>query len=362
METCYSGIAIPTPESEPCNGDYKSTDCVLSPDALTYLGLPANTSQSDINAAVQASLIAKEQLISEIPISDGTETKIIAGPNVIITGTGTIPDPYIVESASTLQSVLDINPNATVVDNTVAIYADVSFDEERTSTLSISGFQVLVSNRAGNISSEFSINDGLPSILISDSSDETFNTSVLFEVPIAATGLIFPAKENPGNYTLATLDDIPNGGVESITGAIVDNTDPLNPTINLEGYTESGTRAGGDLIVKIGDYNNEGHNNRILIDDYSVNIQSPNHFLFCGVDQIGISSTNISGDYGWVESREGHVLITSANNGTIQIKPSLAPPIAINSSGIPGEIRFDSDYMYRCISPDTWRRVALSTW
>jgi hypothetical protein len=111
-------------------------------------------------------------------------------------------------SSQDLQSVLDINPNATIVDDNVVIYADVSFDEERTSTLSISGFQVLVSNRAGNISSEFSINDGLPSILINDSSDETFNTSVLFEVPIAATGLIFPAKEEPGDYTLATLDDV----------------------------------------------------------------------------------------------------------------------------------------------------------
>lgn len=98
METCYNGIAIPPRVVEACGGDYKSTDCVLSPDALIYLGLPINASQSEINAAVQASLMAKEELIGEIPVADGSETKLIAGNNVLVTGTGTTLDPYIVEA------------------------------------------------------------------------------------------------------------------------------------------------------------------------------------------------------------------------------------------------------------------------
>lgn len=95
MENCYNGISIPTPVTEPCNGEYKSTDCILAPNALTYLGLPASSSQSEINAAIQASLMTKDELILEI---DGSETKVIAGPNVIVTGTGTVLDPYIVEA------------------------------------------------------------------------------------------------------------------------------------------------------------------------------------------------------------------------------------------------------------------------
>lgn len=95
METCYNGVAIPPKAVEACGGDYKSTDCILTPNALTYLSLPVNSSQSEINAAIQSSLMAKDELILEI---DGSETKVIAGPNVVVTGTGTVLDPYVVEA------------------------------------------------------------------------------------------------------------------------------------------------------------------------------------------------------------------------------------------------------------------------
>lgn len=98
METCYKGVAISTKVVEACGGDYKSADCILTPNALTYLSLPVNSSQSEINAAVQASLMAKDELIGEIPVPDGSETKIIAGDNVTVTGTGTPLDPYVVEA------------------------------------------------------------------------------------------------------------------------------------------------------------------------------------------------------------------------------------------------------------------------
>lgn len=64
MEDCYNGIAIPNRIVEECNGDYKSTDCILSPNALAYLGLPANSSQADINTAIEASLLAKDEGIA----------------------------------------------------------------------------------------------------------------------------------------------------------------------------------------------------------------------------------------------------------------------------------------------------------
>lgn len=37
-------------------------------------------------------------------------------------------------------------------------------------------------------------------------------------------------------------------------------------------------------------------------------------------------------------------------------------PAAIGSAGNPGDMAYDTDYLYICVATDTWRRVALSTW
>lgn len=38
------------------------------------------------------------------------------------------------------------------------------------------------------------------------------------------------------------------------------------------------------------------------------------------------------------------------------------PPSTANSTGTAGEVRYDSNYAYFCVSDNTWKRVALSTW
>ena len=43
-------------------------------------------------------------------------------------------------------------------------------------------------------------------------------------------------------------------------------------------------------------------------------------------------------------------------------KTTATAPTANNSSGITGEIRKDSNYIYVCTATDTWKRVAISTW
>ncbi len=37
-------------------------------------------------------------------------------------------------------------------------------------------------------------------------------------------------------------------------------------------------------------------------------------------------------------------------------------PSSASDTGTAGEVRFDSDYMYRCTATNTWKRTALSTW
>ena len=37
-------------------------------------------------------------------------------------------------------------------------------------------------------------------------------------------------------------------------------------------------------------------------------------------------------------------------------------PADASSSGIAGQVAYDSDYLYICVSANTWKRVTLSTW
>jgi hypothetical protein len=46
---------------------------------------------------------------------------------------------------------------------------------------------------------------------------------------------------------------------------------------------------------------------------------------------------------------------------SIILSDTTAPATAA-STGTAGDVRFDANYMYRCVSTNTWKRVALSTW
>jgi len=39
-----------------------------------------------------------------------------------------------------------------------------------------------------------------------------------------------------------------------------------------------------------------------------------------------------------------------------------AAPASASAPGEPGQIAFDSDYIYVCVAANTWKRVAIATW
>jgi hypothetical protein len=45
----------------------------------------------------------------------------------------------------------------------------------------------------------------------------------------------------------------------------------------------------------------------------------------------------------------------------VRVRSSKTPASA-SADGLPGEICWDSDYVYVCVSTDTWKRAAISTW
>jgi len=62
-------VYIPTnDESIPCPDGLYSTDCIVQQAAIVYLGLPINSTQSQINTALVSAIIAKQQLITALTL------------------------------------------------------------------------------------------------------------------------------------------------------------------------------------------------------------------------------------------------------------------------------------------------------
>lgn len=57
---------IPDLPSEPCNGDYTDSQCVIHQSVLTYLDLPANSPLSTIINRLILSLQAKDEQIANL--------------------------------------------------------------------------------------------------------------------------------------------------------------------------------------------------------------------------------------------------------------------------------------------------------
>ena len=133
--------------------------------------------------------------------------------------------------------------------------------------------------------------------------------------------------------------------------------------------TASGVTVGGSVtatsFVKTG-----GTSSQYLMADGSVTTGGGG-----GGASVTISDTAPAASAGdlWWESDTGRLKIYYQDTDTTQwvdtnppltqdrIASSSAPSSATDN-GVPGDIRYDSSYVYICISNNTWKRAALATW
>ena len=83
-----------------------------------------------------------------------------------------------------------------------------------------------------------------------DETTEQVNITIGETQPVKTSDLINDGED--GVHPFITLEDIPAGAVESVTGDLVDNTDPANPVINnptLAEVLSEGNSTGGENIV-----------------------------------------------------------------------------------------------------------------
>ena len=53
--------------------------------------------------------------------------------------------------------------------------------------------------------------------------------------------------------------------------------------------------------------------------------------------------------------------LNDVNDAVYSLNTSTTPASA-SESGVTGTVTWDSSYIYVCIAPNTWKRVAIATW
>ena len=229
MIPCENFI-VPVFQSDECLGETKPASCVRDSSIYSELSLEANSTQQQINQAQYlASLNTKlvtDNLQTQIDvlggsIPDGSETKVTAGTNVSVTGTGTITTPYIIESIlQDLQSVLDIGSFAEV--DSGQSYVDILSGSPQNRIFNVG----LYSTVGNNNSTEFYVDPYSINFYNSGTTKEggmnvnsgefylyaknktlNLNTTLRFNTPIVDTTIYLPAKTVAGDYIINTTSD-----------------------------------------------------------------------------------------------------------------------------------------------------------
>lgn len=78
MKCNNQGIIIPNLEDDPCNGDKKSTACVVHTSSIPSLDLPEDSTQEDINNAIIVALnSANNRIVALETLIEDLENRIV---------------------------------------------------------------------------------------------------------------------------------------------------------------------------------------------------------------------------------------------------------------------------------------------
>jgi len=114
--------------------------------------------------------------------------------------------------------------------------------------------------------------------------------------------------------------------------------------VNDQGVTREALRIDGAVSEVVVNQSSES------LVDFRVESNNRTHMLFVdgSTDKIGIMTNQPE-------------TALDVNADAIRLRNSSTPSSA-SDYGFPGEIRWDTNYIYVCVATDTWKRVALSSW
>ena len=258
---------------------------------------------------------------SNITPPDGSETKLVQGSNITITGIGTIVNPYIISSNSEIsETYIEEGSNITITGTGVELDPYIiNSDSEDLGIVKTINNEVIAPGQSLSIIN----NETTGKVLVTkeyvqsiipntpDGSETKINSGNNISMTGSGTisnPYIINSISNAGSVYINQGDNIEitgNGaidnpyiinstGVQSVTGNIVDITDPLNPiitsptfkTIKGESIIGTGNIEIGDNLQKVITYPTDftGTNYTIKNSDY-------NHVIFVNNGTVDVSIT-----------------------------------------------------------------------
>ena len=185
-----------------------------------------------------------------------------------------------------------------------------------------------------------------------------------------------------GDTTNGLWDKSASAFVANLTGNVTGNCSGTAATVTgsaqtnitsvgtLTGLTVSGTLTAGGLTYPTVN----GTNGQVLTSDGAGNVAWAASSGGGGAS-VTISDTPPAASAGdlWWESDTGRLKIYYQDTDTIQWVDVNAPlrqdriattgaPSAASDTGVAGDIRYDSGYVYIAVATNTWKRAALTTW
>ena len=174
-------------------------------------------------------------------IPDGSETKVTAGTNTSVTGTGTIATPYVINSTAPDQTVVLTQGGATTITGT---YPNFTISSTDTNTIAVG--------------SETNINNGTTTIV---SGIGTIGSPYVLEITNLQKVITYPADFTGTNYTLTNADNnyeiIVNNGATAVSITVPSGlTSKIGVGFTQKGtgdvsYTASGTTINNPIGLKI---------------------------------------------------------------------------------------------------------------
>ena len=261
---------------------------------------------------------------SNITPSDGSETKINSGTNTTVTGLGTIASPYVINSTDTIangsETKINQGDNVTITGNGTTltpyiINADLTdlgivktVDNEVIAPAQ--SLSIITNETTGKVlttkeyvqsvippipnGSETKLN-GSDTIVISGSG--TAFSPYTIEAVVNPTPVYINSGDNISITGIGAVDNpyvINSTGVQSVTGNIVNITDPLNPiitsptlkTINGESIIGAGNIQIGDNLQKIITYPTD-----FTGTNYTITNNDNNYVIFVNNGTVDVSIT-----------------------------------------------------------------------
>ena len=153
------------------------------------------------------------------------------------------------------------------------------------------------------------------------------------------------------------------GGVISATGNIIgggvrsssQSTAPTNPSVGDFWYNTS-TNSQYRYTFDGTDY--------FWLDDFGATL-SPNgtfNSITSGTSNVSIYSANANVQVSVAGTSNIAVFSTTGAAFTGLTVTTSVTPATSSSAGVTGQIQWDSNYIYVCVAPNTWKRANISTW